>query len=220
MLTFSLDGCNGTKVARVIMTGNSLIRCLGSRIVASRVFAYIGDGGGTSVVYYFAYGSNMNWPQMQKRCPSAQFVCVARLADYEFGITRHSRLRNCGTANVFRSHGKEVWGIVYEISEPELVMLDGFEDGYRREILPVFALTNGTQPLNALVYVAEIEKDVPFANTEYKRLILEGAKHWDLPESYRSVLEKIQAAEETQVISRDSVDEIFSPAIDKPKPLR
>ena len=72
-------------------------------------------------LYYFAYGSNMNWPQMQRRCPSAQFVCVARLANYEFGITRHSRLRNCGTANVFPAQGKEVCGIVYDVNEADLV---------------------------------------------------------------------------------------------------
>ena len=130
---------------------------------------------------------------MHKRCPSAKFVCVGRLANYEFGITRHSRLRNCGTANVFQLDGKEVWGIVYEVSKADLAILDGFEDGYRREILPVLALADGKQPLNALVYVAEIEKDVPLPNTEYKRLILEGAKHWNLPASYLSMLEKIQA---------------------------
>lgn len=144
-------------------------------------------------MYYFAYGSNMNWPQMHKRCPSAKFVCVGRLANYEFGITRHSRLRNCGTANVFQLDGKEVWGIVYEVSKADLAILDGFEDGYRREILPVLALADGKQPLNALVYVAEIEKDVPLPDAEYKRLILDGAKHWNLPASYLSMLEKIQA---------------------------
>jgi hypothetical protein len=43
------------------------------------------------------------------------------------------------------------------------------------------------------VYIAEIEKDVPLPSTEYKRLILDGAKHWNLPASYLSMLEKIQA---------------------------
>jgi gamma-glutamylcyclotransferase (GGCT)/AIG2-like uncharacterized protein YtfP len=144
-------------------------------------------------VYYFAYGSNMNWPQMQRRCPSARFVCVACLANYQFGITRHSRLRDCGTANVFLADGNEVWGTVYEVSEADLALLDGFEDGYRREILSVCAFENGKQPLNALVYIAEIENDVPLPSTEYKRLILDGAKHWNLPASYLSMLEKIQA---------------------------
>ena len=147
-------------------------------------------------LHYFAYGSNMNWPQMQQRCPSAQFVCVARLVNYEFGITRHSRLRNCGTANVFPAHGKEVCGIVYDVNEADLVTLDSFEDGYRRELMPVYALGDGTQPLLVLIYVAEIETNVPRSNAEYKRLILEGARHWSLPASYLALLEAIQAAED------------------------
>ena len=84
-------------------------------------------------MYYFAYGSNMNWEQMKRRCASAQFVCVASLKDYRFAIARHSRLRNCGTANIFADTGSEVWGIVYDVSEPDLIILDSFEDGYRRE---------------------------------------------------------------------------------------
>jgi len=138
----------------------------------------------------------MNWPQMQQRCPSAQFVCVARLVNYEFGITRHSRLRNCGTANVFPAHGKEVCGIVYDVNEADLVTLDSFEDGYRRELRPVYALGDGAQPLVVLIYVAEIETNVPRSNAEYKRLILEGARHWNLPATYLALLEAIQAAED------------------------
>lgn len=144
-------------------------------------------------VRYFAYGSNMNWPQMQRRCPSSKFVCVARLANYQFGITRHSRLRDCGTANVFPGPGKEVWGVVYDVSDSELLILDRFEDGYRRAIMPVYALGDGVQPLHALIYIAAIEFNVPLPNSEYKRLILEGAKHWNLPEYYCLMLEKIEA---------------------------
>ena len=133
---------------------------------------------------------------MQRRCPSARFVCVARLVNYEFGITRHSRLRNCGTANVFPAHGKEVCGIVYDVNEADLVTLDSFEDGYRRELRPVYALGDGAQPLVVLIYVAEIETNVPRSNAEYKRLILEGARHWNLPDTYLALLEAIQAAED------------------------
>ncbi|HWP24408.1 MAG TPA: gamma-glutamylcyclotransferase family protein [Candidatus Binatia bacterium] len=145
-------------------------------------------------MYYFAYGSNMNWAQMRRRCPSAKFVCVARLAEYAFGITRHSRLRNCGTANVFPSPGREVWGVVYEVSDADLAALDRFEDGYRREVLPVCALGDGTHPIQALVYVAEIEQHVPPPNAEYKRLMIEGGRHWNLPASYLAALEALEAS--------------------------
>ena len=32
-----------------------------------------------------------------------------------------------------------MWGIVYDVSDPDLIVLDGFEDGYRREKLLVWA---------------------------------------------------------------------------------
>ena len=146
-----------------------------------------------SAVHYFAYGSNMNWPQMKLRCPSASFVCIGRLPDYHFGITRHSRLRKCGTANVFPAPGKEVWGIVYNISDADLLILDGFEDGYRREILPIHSAEQDKPPLPALVYIAAIEENVPLPNAEYRRLILEGAMHWNLPAAYLALLEAIEA---------------------------
>ncbi len=147
------------------------------------------------VVNYFAYGSNLNWPQMQRRCPSSRFVTIARLPDYGFGITRHSRLRDCGTANVFPLVGKEVWGTVYEVSDSDLVIMDGFEDGYRREILSVYPPDREMPPLAVLVYVAAIESGVPPPSPEYKRLILEGAQHWKFPGSYIAMLETISSGD-------------------------
>ena len=143
-------------------------------------------------MYYFAYGSNLNWPQMQRRCPSSKFVTIAKLPEYEFAITRHSRLRDCGTANVFPVAGNEVWGAVYDVSDADLVIMDGYEDGYHREILSVYAPDKSSQPLQVLVYVAAIESGVPPPNLEYKRLIIEGARHWNFPSSYIAMLETIQ----------------------------
>jgi gamma-glutamylcyclotransferase len=148
-------------------------------------------------LYYFAYGSNLHWPQMQRRCPSSRFICAARLPGYQFGITRHSRLRDCGTANVFLAPGKEVWGAVYDVSDADLIVMDDFEDGYRREILSVDPIGNNRQPIHVLVYVAEIENQVPLPSAEYKRFILQGARHWQLPASYLAMLEAIDAAQET-----------------------
>ena len=143
-------------------------------------------------MYYFAYGSNLNWRQMQRRCPSSRFLTIANLPDYEFGITRHSRLRDCGTANVYPALGQEVWGAVYDVCDGDLVIMDGFEDGYHREILSVYPPGNIRQALQVLVYVAAKESGVPPPNPEYKRLILEGARHWNIPSSYIAMLETIR----------------------------
>jgi gamma-glutamylcyclotransferase len=147
-------------------------------------------------VYYFAYGSNMNWIQMQRRCPSSCFVSIGRLINYRFSITRHSRLRDCGTANVYPIPGAEVWGILYDIDEPDLAVLDGFEDGYRRETLPVLTVAKNNEPFDALVYVAAVEFAVPLPNAEYKRLMVEGARHWGLPAAYLNMLQALDTAAE------------------------
>ena len=47
------------------------------------------SGNEKVVVYYFAYGSNLNWPQMQRRCPSSSFVTNFR-AQFEREIARTS----------------------------------------------------------------------------------------------------------------------------------
>jgi gamma-glutamylcyclotransferase len=143
-------------------------------------------------VLYFAYGCNMNWEQMQRRCPSSRFVCVARLPGYRFAIARHSRLRNCGTANIFVDKDAEVWGIVYAINDEELNILDGFEDGYQRANVQVYAASDGIDAIEVFVYIAPREDQPPCPNPEYKRLMLEGARHWKLPSAYAAILETIE----------------------------
>jgi hypothetical protein len=145
-------------------------------------------------MFYFAYGSNLNWPQMQRRCPSARYVCTASLPDYRFAIARHSRLRNCGTANIYVQAGSTVWGVVYDVSDSDMAAMDAYEDGYSR--LQVTVMTSGTHaaPLNVVAYIAPRESGVPLPNAEYKRLMLEGARHWQLPAEYCSMLSQVEAA--------------------------
>ncbi len=145
-------------------------------------------------MFYFAYGSNMSWPQMQRRCPSSRFVCIAHLPDYRFAIARHSRLRHCGTANIFPEPGSMVWGIVYEVSEADMLIMDGFEDGYSRHQSLVYCIRPISSSYQAIVYIAPNEIGVPLPNAEYKRLLLEGARHWQLPADYCSMLEDLSAA--------------------------
>jgi len=145
-------------------------------------------------MFYFAYGSNMNWTQMQRRCPSSRFVSTARLPGYCFAIGRHSRLRNCGTATIHPETGSQVWGIVYDVSETDLLIMDRFEDGYNRNILSVYSIYTVESSLNVIVYIAPKEAKVPLPDVEYKRLMLEGARHWQLPDEYCVMLEQIETS--------------------------
>ena len=151
---------------------------------------------------YFAYGSNMNWPQMQRRCPSARFITVARLKDYRLGFPVKSKSRGCGAAGALPESGQTVWGVVYEINEREIEMLDRAEDyvpgregnNYRREESLVYPGTDGAEPLSVALYFPEVEANPPLPSAAYKRLIIEGAVFWGLPEDCLRGLEAIKVA--------------------------
>ena len=152
---------------------------------------------------YFAYGSNMNWVQMQDRCPSARFQCVAVLPDYKLAFTRKSIKRGCGVADVVPARSQSAWGVVYEINNLDVENLDRFE-GYRsgrernsywrRECL---VLLEGDEHRSQRVftYFGDPQSKPPGPNAEYKELIVSGARYWHLPDDYIRELETIVVIE-------------------------
>ncbi len=150
---------------------------------------------------YYAYGSNMNWPQMKKRCPSAQFVSVARLSGHRLAFSRMSNRRGCGSADVIPAEAHTVWGVIYEIEEGEITNLDEAEDfvpgraqnGYTRQQTLVYS-DGKENPVLVSLYFAEKQKNPPLPSADYKQLIVEGAKHWHLPQEYIEGLEQIKVA--------------------------
>jgi hypothetical protein len=73
------------------------------------------------------------------------------------------------------------------------MLLDGFEDGYRRQYVWVSAANDGSKPCEVLVYIAE-DQTAPLPNAQYKRHLIDGARHWRLPQHYCEMLETIEAA--------------------------
>ena len=51
---------------------------------------------------------------------------------------------------------------------------------------------NKDGPLAVQVYFANKQEEPPLPNAEYKRLIVDGAMFWHLPEDYIGELEKIE----------------------------
>lgn len=152
---------------------------------------------------YFAYGSNMQLDQIRERCPSARFVCAARLKGHRLAFTRLSKNRQCGVADVVQSTGAEVWGTVFQIDETEIGVLDkseGFrpgrqrtENAYERNEMHVERAGEGRQPLAVWTYTVVTKLDPnPKPSQEYKQLILDGARMWSLPTLYIQQLEAIE----------------------------
>ena len=149
---------------------------------------------------YFAYGSNMDWKQIKKRCPSARFFCLAILKDQIVAFTRESTNRGCGVADIVPDEGHDVWGVVYQIDERDVGRLDNCEgympgrakNGYLREERHVYEDGDRNTPLLVSTYIAVREDNPPPPSSAYINQLVAGARFWHLPEDYILELEEVE----------------------------
>ena len=135
----------------------------------------------TLTYYYFAYGSNMNFAQMNDRCPGARFAGRGILTDHRFHI--YSR----GFASVAFRKGSMVWGGIWEITHAHLMTLDRYEgipsNYYRREVIPVLLADKAEDTVDCEIYFgSDTEDGIPGA--DYMGAVLQGARDCGLPEAY------------------------------------
>ncbi len=141
---------------------------------------------------------------MKRRCLSAKFVCRAKLPSHRLAFTLRSFSRGCGVADILLDEAKDVWGVVYELPTNELKNLDedeSFEperaddqNEYTRENHYVWREGDAKRPLLVSLYRGHPQPNPPLPNCDYKTLIVEGARHWQLPADYIQELESIQTA--------------------------
>lgn len=116
---------------------------------------------------YFAYGSNMNLEQMKKRCPSAQPIGIAVLADHQICFTHFSKKWDSAVADIKHCAGKQVWGILYLLSSEDLSNLDRFEGAptiYKRSQKQVLKCNTKPDRKNAPVDLKYIDKEFTLSN--------------------------------------------------------
>jgi hypothetical protein len=142
----------------------------------------------------------MDWQQMKDRCSAARFVGIAVLPNHRLDFTRYSTNRDCGVADAVAADGHSVWGVIYELNDSDLARLDaseGFRPGrainsYLRVSRDVLLDGQDSKQTAAEIYFAVPQREPPLPSQTYKNLILTGAKHWHLPQSYiDEVLEAI-----------------------------
>ena len=142
--------------------------------------------------YYFAYGSNMDQEQMSVRCPSAELVSIGKLLDYRLAFTIFSPKRNCGCADIISSVGDQTYGLVYKLSDHDMLALDTFEGSpihYHR--IPVSIVTDlGIVVVNTYEVVTKQENLLP--STHYLGLIQTAAKLHSFPLLYQARLAEVE----------------------------
>lgn len=132
---------------------------------------------------YFAYGSNLNVSQMALRCPDAANPRPAMLADHDWLINQR------GVATVEPFDGSEVHGVVWQLNDHDLAVLDSAEGvpvRYRRDRLTVHT---DEGPAEAWVYIDHrVEPGPP--RPGYLERIVDGAMHHGLPQRWVDFLRR------------------------------
>ena len=132
-------------------------------------------------ILYFAYGSNLNIPQMIHRCPNS--ICVSP------AVLNGWQLRERTYADIEPAEGKCVHGALYEISEDDLASLDSYEgypEFYDRIIVSV--IDHDGCHREALVYTMterykNIRSNRPFSE-RYRKVCSDGAESWGIPNAF------------------------------------
>ncbi len=128
---------------------------------------------------YFAYGSNMDYAQMAKRCQNYQYISTAVLHNHQFII--NSR----GVASIVPKYGEIVYGVIWALSDEDVNRLDRYEGVssgfYRKETMPV-TMPNFL-PIDVLIYIAtDSAQGKP--RPGYLETIIAAAVKLGLPDGY------------------------------------
>ena len=152
---------------------------------------------------YFAYGSNLCPQQMQTRCASARFVTVAALKDHRLCFPRISRTwGGGGVAGIVADSGATAFGVVYDITEDDLKIMDGYEGhphDYVRAEISVTPLEGDA--FACWSYFATPQEGAPFLPVSaYLARMLSGAEAHGLPQDYIDALKAQKVLEKPQEV--------------------
>ena len=120
---------------------------------------------------YIAYGSNMNIPQMARRCPTAEVVGTTRLKGYRLLFRGYSR-GAVATVEPFKRGSVPVllWSITPS-DEAALDRYEGWPSFYRKETVEV---EFGGETVEAMVYIMNDGHPLGAPSRGYYETIREG----------------------------------------------
>ena len=146
------------------------------------------------MIKYFAYGSNLDLPQMKRRCPSSKLISKGSLPGYRLVFNKYSSGWGGGVADVVQAKGFEVWGLVFEISDTDLKRLDRYEGCYKDqtslyERWKAVINTPKGQISDVWVYTVVEKQKFVRPTPVYLQIIRDAAARWNFPQTYRRALE-------------------------------
>lgn len=137
--------------------------------------------------YYIAYGSNLNIPQMEKRCPTAKAIGTAFINDYQllfkgskkgFYLTIEAKI------------GSKVPVTIWEITKSDEIALDDYEGYpnlyYKKDMtLDIKSIHTGViKRSETFVYIMHEEQKIGMPSEDYVKDCLEGYQAFGFDEKY------------------------------------
>ena len=157
------------------------------------------------MVYYFAYGSNLNQNDLDAYCKKHSRSLIdlksrspkgCLLRDFKLNFNYYSKGRGGGVANIEHVKGEHVEGVLFSLSPEDEKTIDRKEGApdYYHEIPVTITLRDGTIVGKVKTYIVCEEKKQshfvpPTAN--YKQIIVDGAGAFGLTGEWIERLEKI-----------------------------
>jgi len=153
---------------------------------------------------YFAYGSNMDKPDLDKWCsihnyPPVKILSteVAILRDYELLFNYNSHTREGGAANIMKNEGSSVYGLLLDVNDDALDVLrekEGYPYCYE-ELLVEVENADKSIITDVLTYEVVPEKrdseHIP-PTQQYMKLLIRNAKKYGFPGEYIECLEQCE----------------------------
>jgi gamma-glutamylcyclotransferase len=147
---------------------------------------------------YFAYGSNLSSEQMLRRCPDSTPLDTAYLAGYELCFPFSSATwGGKGVAGIQPHQDRNVYGVVYQMSEQSLMILDQYEGHpfkYCRKRLKVLTSDNASTDVWIYIPMTDRSHDFYHPSRRYIAAIIRGAMEHSLPSKYLNFLKFIPTA--------------------------
>jgi hypothetical protein len=170
------------------------------------------------VVWYFAYGSNMQSATLRgRRGIDYRRAVPVRAHGWRLVFDKPPLLPSGNTvANIVPDDASFVLGVAFEISEEDLAHVEHTEgvafDNYRRVELVVEALADVEgAPASAFSLSSERRHETSSPSLRYMSLVIEGALEQGLPATHVEWLRAIEAFEESAEMAalRPMLDEFF-----------
>ena len=162
------------------------------------------------MIYYLAYGSNLHPMRLNKRCPSAIPLGVVEVNGYQLAFHKKSE-DGSGKCDLCERAGATAYGVLYAMEQRDKEALDRAEGLGFDYVAREFKVRYDGGDYTAHSYVAPPERiDLTCRPYDwYKGLVIVGARHHRMPDSYVAWLESVEAIPDPDPLRRSRYEKLL-----------